>query len=63
MTNGANSRIVSADQMERLAQWSMRKPVIALMGEFSAGKSTLLNLLVGRNILPTQVTATRMPPV
>lgn len=63
MTNGEKSRIVSQDQMERLAQWSMRKPVIALMGEFSAGKSTLLNLLVGRNILPTQVTATRLPPV
>ncbi len=40
-----------------------RKPRLALMGEFSAGKSTLTNLLVGRQILPTRVTATRLPPV
>jgi hypothetical protein len=57
------NRHVTQTQMERLAGWSMRKPVIALMGEFSAGKSTLMNLLLGQNILPTQVTATRMPPV
>ena len=56
-------RRVTATQMERLANWSLRKPVIALMGEFSAGKSTLLNLLLGERVLPTQVTATRMPPV
>lgn len=42
---------------------SPRKPRLALMGEFSAGKSTLTNLLVGRQILPTRVTATRLPPV
>ncbi|WP_424978541.1 dynamin family protein [Leisingera sp. S232] len=40
-----------------------RKPRLALMGEFSAGKSTLTNLLVGRQPLPTKVTATRLPPV
>lgn len=40
-----------------------RKPRLALMGEFSAGKSTLTNLLVGRQPLPTRVTATRLPPV
>ena len=40
-----------------------RKPRLALMGEFSAGKSTLTNLLVSRQILPTRVTATRLPPV
>lgn len=40
-----------------------RKPRIALMGEFSAGKSTLCNLLMhGRN-LPEQITATRLPPI
>ena len=59
----ATERFVSEAQLNRLADWSMRKPVIALMGEFSAGKSTLMNLLIGQNILPTQVTATRMPPV
>lgn len=40
-----------------------RKPRIALMGEFSAGKSTLANLLLGQDISPVRVTATQMPPV
>lgn len=39
------------------------KPIIALMGEFSAGKSTLTNLLIGQRALPTKVTATQLPPV
>ena len=56
-------RPVTQAQLNRLADWSLRKPVIAVMGEFSSGKSTLMNLLLGRAILPTQVTATRMPPV
>lgn len=33
------------------------------MGEFSSGKSTLSNILLGGPTLPTQVTATRLPPV
>ncbi len=40
-----------------------RKPRLALMGEFSAGKSTLSNLLLGSDPLPVQVTATRLPPI
>lgn len=40
-----------------------RKPRIALMGEFSAGKSTLSNLLLGARPLPEKVTATRVSPV
>ena len=40
-----------------------RKPRIALMGEFSAGKSTLSNLLMGVRPLPEKVTATRLSPV
>ncbi|PRY75292.1 dynamin family protein [Yoonia maritima] len=40
-----------------------RKPRIALMGEFSAGKSTLSNLLMGARPLPEKVTATRLSPV
>ncbi len=40
-----------------------KKPRIALMGEFSAGKSTLSNLLIGGNALPVRVTATQLPPV
>jgi hypothetical protein len=34
-----------------------------LMGEFSAGKSTLMNLLLGEPALPTNTTATQLPPV
>ncbi len=40
-----------------------RKPRVALMGEFSAGKSTLVNLLLGEDISPVKVTATQLPPV
>lgn len=40
-----------------------RKPRIALMGEFSAGKSTLANLLLEQDSSPVQVTATQLPPV
>lgn len=39
------------------------KPCIALMGEFSAGKSTLANLLIGADPLPVQIVATQLPPV
>jgi GTPase SAR1 family protein len=40
-----------------------RRPRIALMGEFSAGKSTLANLMIGSDPLPVQVIATQLPPV
>ena len=40
-----------------------RLPRIAIMGEFSAGKSTLSNLLLGARPLPEKVTATRLSPV
>ena len=40
-----------------------RKPRLAIMGEFSVGKSTLSNLLLGSNPLPVKVTATQLPPV
>ncbi|MFK7745171.1 MAG: dynamin family protein [Roseobacter sp.] len=40
-----------------------RRPRIALMGEFSAGKSTLANLMIGTDPLPVQVVATQLPPV
>ncbi len=40
-----------------------RKPRIALMGEFSSGKSTLSNLMLGARPLPEKVTATRLSPV
>ena len=40
-----------------------RKTRLALMGEFSAGKSTLIKLFLGENPLPIKITATRLPPV
>lgn len=40
-----------------------RRPRLAFMGEFSAGKSTLTNLLIGSKPLPMKVTATQLPPV
>ena len=40
-----------------------RRPRIALMGEFSAGKSTLANMMIGADPLPMQVIATQLPPV
>ena len=40
-----------------------RKPRLAIMGEFSVGKSTLSNLLLGASPLPVKVTATQLPPV
>lgn len=45
------------------ADTAKAKPCIALMGEFSAGKSTLCNLILGEPALPTRVTATRLPPI
>jgi hypothetical protein len=39
------------------------KPRVALMGEFSAGKSTLANLLLEQACSPVQTTATQMPPI
>lgn len=49
--------------MNKTSSPAHRKPRLALMGEFSAGKSTLSNLLLGADPLPVRVTATRLPPV
>lgn len=40
-----------------------RKPRIMVAGEFSAGKTRLINGLIGTDILPSNVTATALPPV
>ena len=40
-----------------------RKPRVALMGEFSSGKSTLSNMLLDGEPFPVKVTATRLPPI
>ncbi len=63
MVKNSKIRFVSPRQWERIEHWSRRKPVFALMGEFSAGKSTLMNFLLRQPALPTQVTATQLPPV
>ena len=39
------------------------RPRIAFMGEFSAGKSTAINTVLGAEVLPTAATATRWPTV
>ena len=49
--------------MDTTQNMAFCKPRLALMGEFSAGKSTLTNLLLEGSPLPTRVTATRLPPV
>ena len=38
-------------------------PRVLIAGEFSAGKSTLANMLVGANLIPTSVLASNIPPV
>lgn len=63
MVKNSQTRFVSPKAWERIEQWSRRKPVFALMGEFSAGKSTLMNFLLRKQALPTQVTATQLPPI
>jgi hypothetical protein len=54
---------MSTQHGETLPTAQSRKPRIALMGEFSAGKSTLMNLLLGCDPMPVRITATRVPPV
>jgi hypothetical protein len=45
-----------------LRQWSGPLPRIGLFGEFSAGKSSVVNLLLGRDLLPAAVlSSTRRP--
>lgn len=45
------------------AHWHSQRPVMAVMGEYSAGKSTLLNYLLAQNIFTTRITATNFPPI
>lgn len=42
---------------------SQNRPRIALLGEFSAGKSTLVNVLMKGAHSPVRVTATQLPPI
>ena len=52
-----------SDDTPEVTSSRARKPRLVLMGEFSAGKSTLSNMLLGSSPLPMRVTATRLPPV
>ena len=58
-----NDLDASSDANARTGSTAKKKPVICLMGEFSAGKSTLSNLLIQTSALPVNVTATQLPPV
>lgn len=40
-----------------------RKPRVLVAGEFSAGKSRLINGLIGKDVLPSNVTSTALPPI
>lgn len=60
---GRDVRRVSLRQYNRLKSWAERRPSVALLGEFSAGKSTLMNFLIEEDLLPTRATATELPPV
>lgn len=40
-----------------------RKPRILIAGEFSAGKTQLINGLLGGSVLPSNVTSTSLPPM
>lgn len=55
--------VANAQTHQVMAGWSSGKPVAALMGEFSSGKSTLLNFLLGEEVATTKVTATPLPPI
>ncbi|MBB5516449.1 hypothetical protein FHS89_002480 [Rubricella aquisinus] len=56
-------RPVTQAQYDRLARAATRRTRVALMGEFSVGKSTLLNLIMAREVATTQVTATHVPAI
>ena len=56
-------RSVSPAATAQLAAWHSRRPSFALMGEYSSGKSALLNMLLGYRLLPTKVTATDLPAI
>jgi hypothetical protein len=54
---------ISERASDYMAAWFSRRPTFAFMGEYSSGKSALLNCILGRRLLPTRVTATDLPAV
>lgn len=57
------TRPISSLAADRMSAWYSRRPSFALMGEYSSGKSALLNVILGQRLLPTKVTATDLPAV
>jgi hypothetical protein len=57
-----NRLMIAAEPSIAGSQKSEPVPCLALFGEFSAGKSSIVNLLVGRDILPTAVLSTTRRP-
>lgn len=53
----------SSETHEVMTSWHLAKPIVGLMGEFSSGKSTLLNFILGQDVATTRVTATPLPPI
>lgn len=51
------------DAMGAAGRRGSRKPRIMVAGEFSAGKTRLINGLLGEPVLPSNVTSTSLPPV
>ena len=49
------------DGLKRTIQKSIRKPSILIAGGFSSGKKTLLNNLLGENVVPTRATTRPVP--
>ncbi|MEM1352351.1 MAG: dynamin family protein [Pseudomonadota bacterium] len=57
-----DAQLTTATEQEQ-EETPPNKRRLVLMGEFSAGKSTLTNILLDSQPLPMKVTATRLPPV
>jgi hypothetical protein len=66
-SHGALSKIDDLDDLRNRAEVLLKRitsPVRTMIaGEFSAGKSTLTNLLVGERLIPTSVLASALPPI
>ncbi|MDQ2067874.1 dynamin family protein [Xinfangfangia sp. CPCC 101601] len=56
-------RVVTETAFRRLSAQAHAVPRLAVVGEFSSGKSTLLNLFLGEDALPVRTTATASPAV
>ncbi|MEM1386635.1 MAG: dynamin family protein [Pseudomonadota bacterium] len=57
------SEPLARDETASTASVGARKPRIMIAGEFSAGKTKLINGLIGHEVLPSNVTATSLPPI